>query len=633
MPFLRDDNIGTAQYGLQDFAPTSSQALGATVDETLEGNPTNVLWDLNSLRRKNNTDAERLTAYDAEEVIKESGVRGLKVQDGQYNKEALDTLIERKRQETIRQDTLSRTEYSWGGTPVRGLAMLGASIIDPLNIASAFVPVVGEARVATMLGRTAAGSFDRALVRATVGATEGVVGAALIEPINLYGRSQLQDDYDMSDSLVNMAFGGVLGGGLHVAGGQLADRFRSTDPYSRFATLTPEQTRSVLDFEGSKSLTPAQTEVMTADWTPKMREAAGLVVREEPTLEPAKLYQEAVDVPRGISKEDFNALYQSYPQEVIDSIASRIGQPDLPFTRLSESTPEGATASASRQLAEDMRAELLADAGNRAAPGDVAKLKSDLTLLQQSVKENEARFKLLAKEYQGTGLSRKQAESRARKDIDTVSSDLSARQDAINNQLESNAKASQAEQDIAALTRGEVPARFKEQVQSLADGIRTRADIARSLQPPTARSIVESATPTDRQAAFRAAIAQAVQGRDPDVAALLRPETATLNQVKTVAERQADANSLAVGDPAAASAATQRLRDAPKDEGLIEAENALTQASDRLKQLKDNLEQGGMDKEKTAKYLNELKKYDEVLANADAYGKAARAAALCGLRT
>ena len=55
------------------------------------------------------------------------------------------------------------------------------------------------------------------------GAIEGAGGALLLEPL-VYGAAQrIQADYDLYDSLLNVAFGTVLGGGLHVGAGKLRD--------------------------------------------------------------------------------------------------------------------------------------------------------------------------------------------------------------------------------------------------------------------------------------------------------------------------------------------------------------------------------------------------------------------------
>lgn len=129
-----------------------------------------------------------------------------------------------KRDELLRQDVIARRD---GGLATGALARfatgLFGSLLDPLNVASAFIPVVGEARYAAWLAN-AGSAVGRAGIRAGVGAAEGAVGSLVLEPLN-YGLAQReQADYTATDSLLNIAMGTVLGGGLHVVGGAVADR-------------------------------------------------------------------------------------------------------------------------------------------------------------------------------------------------------------------------------------------------------------------------------------------------------------------------------------------------------------------------------------------------------------------------
>ena len=160
-----------------------------------------------------------LTAEQARARIKEEGL-DLTVEDSGIRAGALDILIERKREEVKRKLILDNAPAST--IPIQLLAGLGASLIDPVNVASAFIPVVGEARYASMLAN-ATSRAARIGVRARVGAVEGAVGAAMLEPLVLYASAQDQSDYGAVDSLLNVAFGSVMGGGLHSAGGYISD--------------------------------------------------------------------------------------------------------------------------------------------------------------------------------------------------------------------------------------------------------------------------------------------------------------------------------------------------------------------------------------------------------------------------
>lgn len=171
--------------------------------------------------RRAPVDSPTLAPDVAGERIADAGLTGhLTVPGSGIPSRALDILIERKRRELVRMDAANRApmRYAWVGVP----AQIATGIIDPVNVAASFIPLVGPTKYAAMLAR-AAGPLGRAGVRAGVGAAEGFVGSALVEPFVAAAKAQEQADYDMADSLLNVTFGSVLGGGLHVTGGAVAD--------------------------------------------------------------------------------------------------------------------------------------------------------------------------------------------------------------------------------------------------------------------------------------------------------------------------------------------------------------------------------------------------------------------------
>ena len=126
-------------------------------------------------------------------------------------------LADNKRAETIRQSIISKGPA--GILP--GVAKFGAGLaamaVDPLEVASMFIPVVGVG------GRVAATArFGKVGGRVLVGATEGFVGSALTEPIYFGLSRQQQLDYTMSDALLNVGLGTIFGGGIGAIGGVLA---------------------------------------------------------------------------------------------------------------------------------------------------------------------------------------------------------------------------------------------------------------------------------------------------------------------------------------------------------------------------------------------------------------------------
>lgn len=224
-PYLRE-------RGLDFFyQPSFGETLGAFRDTAVTENPVSSYFRYTELRdaregrpavmrqgivyqEATEPDSPYVTADEANE---RAGHLGLSF-DAPIPERALDIMMERKGRENQRNFVLARRSRDLGTTTAGFLTALAVSALDPLNVASAFVPVVGEARFALWaerLGKTSA--------RLARGGIEGAVGAAIVEPI-VYGAAQYeQADYTYLDSLINVGFGTVLGAGLHAGGGRIGD--------------------------------------------------------------------------------------------------------------------------------------------------------------------------------------------------------------------------------------------------------------------------------------------------------------------------------------------------------------------------------------------------------------------------
>lgn len=230
-----------------DLIPASfGEGFGASFDEQMTRNPTaTLLRGLNRLQYFESSDelgnpipartpARILTPDEANERF---GIPGRLKFDADVPEPIAQELRDLKTREIERQDVLRRAQAGLGTTLTAGLV---ASILDPINVGSAFIPVVGPARFA---GLGVAGA------RAARGAIEGGVGAAIVEPIVLAGARAEQADYDIADSLLNLAFGTALGSGLHLAGGALGDRLRArqqASPFQRAIDDLPREQQEAL---------------------------------------------------------------------------------------------------------------------------------------------------------------------------------------------------------------------------------------------------------------------------------------------------------------------------------------------------------------------------------------------------
>ena len=104
------------------------------------------------------------------------------------------------------------------------IAGFGAALTDPINVASAFLPVVATARAFTTLQRI--GQFlpgGRTSRRALQGAVEGAVGAAAVEPFIYLGAADTGWNYTVYDSMLNIVFGAGGGTILQPVAGKVGD--------------------------------------------------------------------------------------------------------------------------------------------------------------------------------------------------------------------------------------------------------------------------------------------------------------------------------------------------------------------------------------------------------------------------
>lgn len=170
----------------------------------------------------------RLAPDDLNERFGDSGVAF----DTAMTEDAARIIADARRAQRIRDDVIARGP----GGLMGGLAVLGGSLaamaVDPLEVASAFIPVVGPGARAALTARA-----GRIGGRAIEGAIEGVIGNAIVEPL-YYGLSQRQQqDYDAYDALANVALGGALGLGLGGAAGLVSKLRRGQAERARLAEI------------------------------------------------------------------------------------------------------------------------------------------------------------------------------------------------------------------------------------------------------------------------------------------------------------------------------------------------------------------------------------------------------------
>ncbi len=217
----------TAQdTGYDQYKTNLFESLGAVAKDNWNYNPVISLMTYgDTLQAESESRLQNIEPVDRNVLNERYKDIGLYFEQDEYQS-VVNIMVDQKEKELERQSIIQRgPKGSWnpldGGFYVGAAKLatgIGVSFLDPINIGVSFIPVFGQANFARVAAAT---SFRTA--RLTRGAVEGAVGATLVEPL-IYGVAQkVQADYDLVDSFMNIGFGSVIGGGLHVGAGKLKD--------------------------------------------------------------------------------------------------------------------------------------------------------------------------------------------------------------------------------------------------------------------------------------------------------------------------------------------------------------------------------------------------------------------------
>lgn len=513
------EDYGTSQFTLQDFAPSFGQKLGAAWQESWLESYGPTVVDFISSRSGNDP---KLSSDEAKSVLDESGLKGLKITptDGKYTRAQLDVLLERQRTLQAAKDVRDRTPWD-AGSIIRGGAMFAAGIVDPINLATAFVPwtrSVGVLRGAAAAAETGATFAARTAGRAAIGAADAGISTAVLEPFNYAARNAVGDDYSAFDAMANIAFGTAFGGGLHVLGGGAAEalrKFRTGDVLTPEARAKVEAARAAPDrTAAAEGLTPAEREALNI---PSEAERAGMpeVTRaaETPNVE-----NPVAPKPRSTAARIVETEGRLGAESSSGSVTGAVDGTTLHVDTI-EAAPEAQAALIQRAADEAINRDLSVVVDGETAP---------LT--------------------------------------DAVIADLQERGLVVTRAEAADVAAMRALADGTpeAANAGDAPVFVISRGPDYSPPVETAADVAAQVHPET------------REALLRASVAQAVDGRNVDVDAIagLDPsrETTTPRDAQAAADRNLEPEQQAVADFDASEAVQARLDSAPRWSTVADAE-------------------------------------------------------------
>jgi hypothetical protein len=239
-----EKEIGSA---LENLKTGYFEAQGANVASSWDFNPTSSLF---RLADKESAYMESNVYLNKDELNKEYAGMGLYFEQD-TREGVVDYLVQRKEIEQQRSSIMARGPQNTYGTFF--LASMATNFLDPINVGSAFIPVVGQTRFASMVARS-----GKNVARLQRGFVEGLVGNALVEPI-VYGvATSEQADYDKYDAFFNVAVGGVIGSTLHASFGKIGDviaeKTGKPNIYQRLAAISPENQQDLLRYSIGKAI-------------------------------------------------------------------------------------------------------------------------------------------------------------------------------------------------------------------------------------------------------------------------------------------------------------------------------------------------------------------------------------------
>lgn len=251
MPIVTDGPMMAPDWGIDQAHASFGQSIGATASESWSDSPLSQLMtgsqiaeasgDMPDFGKLNDNTlggvaltedvkpaVPRMDIIEANDRVKKAGLdKHLTLPDQPDIPPAqLEIMMRNAQARAEREATIERGPQGFipSALQVGTSFLVGAA--DPINVASAFIPIMGELRYGKVLASAGDSLSARLATRAAVGAGQGAVGQAALEPLDWWTHTQEGRDFGMSDVLHNIMFGAALGGGLHAGGGFISDAYR-----------------------------------------------------------------------------------------------------------------------------------------------------------------------------------------------------------------------------------------------------------------------------------------------------------------------------------------------------------------------------------------------------------------------
>jgi hypothetical protein len=162
---------------------------------------------------------------DAKARVKQEGLEGhLQLPDQPTIKQpVLDLMVQHAHERRQYEAAVNRGPQGFFPDALGFITEIGTGMIDPVNAAAFSIPVIGEARLGQIMAAAGENIAARAGVRAGVGAAQGAVGTALLQPADWWLHTKDGQDYSFADALRSVVLGAGMGGAFHAGFGAVGD--------------------------------------------------------------------------------------------------------------------------------------------------------------------------------------------------------------------------------------------------------------------------------------------------------------------------------------------------------------------------------------------------------------------------
>ena len=138
-----------------------------------------------------------------------------------HKKGYVDLLVEKRLKDIKKENIISRGPKNFFAQGSYFFSGLGGDMYDPINIGLSLIPIVGQARFLTMVGK-----YGKKSARFRRGLIEGGVGNALFQPAEFAMAKSEQRDYRAINALYSVSLGALLGGSLGLGLGKVGDVYK-----------------------------------------------------------------------------------------------------------------------------------------------------------------------------------------------------------------------------------------------------------------------------------------------------------------------------------------------------------------------------------------------------------------------